>query len=397
MKALRFERREVRYAAAAISSRVRPGSGAATGPLKLVDEPAPMLPNDEWVRVWPRLAGICGSDLSTVDGQSSRYFEPFVSFPFVLGHEIVGETADHRRVVVEPVLGHACRGLEPPFPGAAPGDGDDFRHLVSGDLEPGLQIGFCESTGGGWATELIVHQSLLHEVPERLSDEHAVMIEPVACATHGVLRGKVSEGDTVAVIGAGTMGLGAVAALGRFTKAGTVLLGARYPVQHKFGRQLGASEVVGSGELGRAIRRHTGSFEIGGRLSGGADVVIDAVGSQSSLEEAIGLARPRGRVVVLGMPGRVDLDLTALWHRETELVGAYCYGTEDLDGRKVHTFELATELVEAAGLDRLVSAHYPLARYEDAVAHAAEAGPRGAVKVVFDVRNEKRRGLPRGS
>ncbi len=397
MKALRFERREVRYAAAAISSRLRPGSGAATGPLQLVDEPAPELPNDEWVRVYPRLAGICGSDLSTVDGQSGRYFEPFVSFPFVLGHEIVGETADRKRVVVEPVLGHACRGLEPPFPGAAPGDGNDLRHLVSGDLEPGLQIGFCESTGGGWATELVVHQSLLHEVPDELSDEHAVMIEPMACAIHGVLRGDVSDGDTVAVIGAGTMGLGAVAALRRFTRAGTVILGARYPVQHEFGRRLGADEVVGSGEIGRAVRRHTGSFEIGGRLSGGADVVIDAVGSQSSLEEAIGLARPRGRVVVLGMPGRVDIDLTALWHRETELVGAYCYGTEELDGRKVHTFELATELVEAAGLDQLVSAHYPLARYEDAVAHAAEAGPRGAVKVVFDVRNEKRRGLPRGS
>ena len=80
----------------------------------------PELPAGDWHRVYPRLTGICGSDLATVDGRSARYFDDYVSFPFVLGHEIVGELADSRRVVVEPVLGHAARGFDPPFEGTAP-------------------------------------------------------------------------------------------------------------------------------------------------------------------------------------------------------------------------------------------------------------------------------------
>jgi hypothetical protein len=100
-------------------------------------------------------------------------------------------------------------------------------------------------------------------------------------------------------------------------------------------------------------------------------------------------------VVLLGMPEVVEVDLTALWHRETELVGAYTYGTEELvDGRRATSFALAFELAGKVPFDRLLSATYPLARYEDAITHAAEAGRRGAVKVAFDLREEPRRGVP---
>lgn len=147
VKALEFSRKEARYVAAALSSRLRPGSGAATGPLSMVETDPVDLPGPGWHRVQTRLAGICGSDLATVDGRSARYFEPWVSFPFVPGHEVVGLLEDGSRVVLEPVLGHEARGFAPPFPGAAPGDGDDYRHLVSGHLEPGIQTGYCASTG----------------------------------------------------------------------------------------------------------------------------------------------------------------------------------------------------------------------------------------------------------
>ena len=99
----------------------------------------------------PRLTGICGSDLSTVEGHASTYFDDWISFPFVPGHEIVGLLDDGTRVVIEPVLGHEARGFAPPFEGAAPGDGDDYAHLATGPLEPGIQTGFCCSTGGGWS------------------------------------------------------------------------------------------------------------------------------------------------------------------------------------------------------------------------------------------------------
>ncbi len=75
-----------------------PGRGAAWGPLRLRDADVPDLPTPDWVRVRPRLSGICGSDLATIDGRSSRYFEPIVSFPFVPGHEVVGDRDDGTRV-----------------------------------------------------------------------------------------------------------------------------------------------------------------------------------------------------------------------------------------------------------------------------------------------------------
>lgn len=387
VKALEFSRKEVRYVAAAISSRIRPGSGASTGPLALVDTADVELPGPGWHRVATRLAGICGSDLATVDGKSSRYFEPWVSFPFIPGHEVVGDRDDGVRVILEPVLGHEARGFQPPFPGAAPGDGDDYRHLVGGDLEPGIQTGYCASTGGGWSTGFVAHKSQLHPVPDALSDEAAVMVEPAAVGVHAAMKARITEGQTVAIIGAGTMGLMSLAAIRHFCPGAMILIGAKYPEQQSLARALGADLVVDPRELSRAVRRASGSFMIGDDLSGGADVVIDAVGTAASVDQAIGTARPRGRVVLVGMPGKVSIDLTALWHRETELVGAYTYGTEELaDGTSRRSFDMAIELVSTADLGRLVSATYPLERYEEALSHAASAGSRGSIKVCFDLR-----------
>ena len=116
MKALEFDRKVLRFAAAHVAGSVLPGRGATVGPLRLADvDPFP-LPGPGWVQIRPRLAGICGSDLATLDGMSSRYFEPIVSFPFVPGHEVVADTHDGSRVVLEPVLGCVARGISPPCP-----------------------------------------------------------------------------------------------------------------------------------------------------------------------------------------------------------------------------------------------------------------------------------------
>ncbi len=401
MKALSFHRKPVRYAAAAVSSKVRAGAGARWGLLRLDDDAKPPKqpssegsPIEGWQRVYPRLSGICGSDLATIDGKSARYFEDYVSFPFVPGHEIVADTSDGRRVVVEPVLGHEARGFDPPFDQAAPGDGFDYRHLTCGHLKPGLQTGYCASTGGGWATELIAHETQLHQVPANFSDEQAVIIEPLAGGVHAALRSKAQAADTVAVIGAGTMGLLATVALRQYNNPANIIVGGRYSTQRQLALQYGADIAVDTTELTRAVRRAVGSFMIGDHLSGGADIVIDAVGSSSSLSQALSLCRPRGRVVVLGMPATVSLELTALWHREIEMVGCYAYGSESLpDGRLTTSMELAFEMAAKTDFGALVSATYPLSRYEDALSHAAEAGHRGAVKIAFDMRDERRRGI----
>jgi hypothetical protein len=96
--------------------------------------------------------------------------------------------------------------------------------------------------------------------------------------------------------------------------------------------------------------------------------------------------------VLVGMPGRVSVDLASLWHREVRLAGAYAYGTESVGKGSRPTFELALEAVAAARTGRLVSATYPIERFEEAVAHAGAAGRRGAVKVAFDLRARERGG-----
>jgi len=334
------------------------------------------------VRVRPRLAGICGSDLATVDGRSSRWFESVVSFPFTPGHEIVGDTEDGRRVVVDAVLGCEARGIEPRCRGCAGGASDRCERLHVGGLEPGLQTGFCCSTGGGWSQVMVASEDQLHQVPDEMSDEAAVMVEPLACALHAALS-TPTDGGVVAVLGAGTLGLCTIAALSVHGNPSRLIAGAKHPEQQRLARALGASEVVSGRELQRAVRRATGSFGYGdGTLTGGADVTYDCVGSAGSIASSIAMTRPGGTVVLVGMPATVTVDLTPLWQKQVRLQGAYAYGVEPRLGH-VRTFAAAMELSARLDLSRLVSARYPLGRYAAAIDHAAHAGARGAVKVAF--------------
>jgi threonine dehydrogenase-like Zn-dependent dehydrogenase len=414
---LLFERSLPRFAAARVVSSFGSGRAAGVGPLRLVDQDAPAVPAAGWVHVDPVLSGICGSDLATLDGRSSRYFEDIVSFPFVPGHEVVGTVAADTvgadggvlsagsRVVIQPVLGCAARGIDPPCPACRAGNVGNCGYLAFGHLRPGLQTGFCADTGGGWSTAgLVAHTSQLYAVPDELSDADAVTVEPLACAVHAVLAAPLEAGDVVAVLGAGTLGLLVTAALsqlavgGRCAPPSALLVGARYAHQQRLARELGATEALPPDQLARAVRRHSRSLSWGGpsgvtaTLSGGADVVFDCVGSAESIAQSLAMVRPRGTVALVGMPGKVTVDLAPLWHREVRLAGAYAYGTErpppspgERDGDGTPTFAVAFDVAQAQHTGRLVSATYPLTRFEDAVAHAGAAGRRGAVKIAFDV------------
>jgi threonine dehydrogenase-like Zn-dependent dehydrogenase len=402
VKGLVVERSLPRFAAARLISSIGgSGTSASVGPLRLTDLDAPDLPGPGWHRVQPLLAGICGSDLATLDGRSSRYFEDIVSFPFVPGHEVVGVVEDATpdglpvgtRVVVEPVLGCIPRGIDPPCPACAEGRVGGCERVAYGHIAPGLQIGFCADTGGGWSQAgLVAHGVQLHVVPDALSDDDAVMVEPTACAVHAAMAAGVEPGETVAVVGGGTVGLTTTAALRQLATPGALLVGAKYPHQRALAGELGADLAVTPAQLARAVRRRSRSLTTSGHLSGGADVVVDCVGSAESLTEALTMVRPRGRVVLVGMPGKMTVDLASLWHREVSVVGAYAYGCERTGRTVRRTFDIAMEVVAAARLGRLVSARYPLERFEEAVAHAGAAGRRGAVKVVFEVQPRSRKG-----
>ncbi len=396
MRALVFTRNEFKYALSKALAPVSSSSALNLGPLKLKDiDPLSKPANEGWERILPRLSGICGSDLSTLSGKTSRYFEPLVSFPFVMGHEIVANNEKGERVVVDAVLGHAARGLKPPHSPSGPESNShpdtsleikDYDYLISGELPPGIQTGNCEATGGGWGKELLAHSSQLHNVPVDFSDEAAVMVEPVASGIHAALKAKALAGDLAVVIGGGTIGLAVTAALRKYTPVEKILVAAKYSTQQKLALEMGADEAVAPDEIVRLTRRFAGCKMTGNFLSGGADVAIDAVGSAGSIKTGMQLVRPRGRLIACGMPGTSMLDLAPLWHREVELTGAYAYGMElDLE-KPVHTFELAFELVKSAGFENLVSEFYTLEQYKDAINHAWEAGSRGDFKIVFDFR-----------
>ncbi len=397
MKALLLERLPHRFAAARAASVIGgSGSGIGIGPLRLAEIEPRQLPGDRWRRITPLLAGICGSDLSTLDGESSRYFEDLVSFPFVPGHEIVATLADGddagTRVVVEPVLSCVVRGITPLCPSCAAGRTGACERVAFGHLRPGLQTGYCADTGGGWSEELVAHEAQLHRVPSELTDDEAVLVEPTACAIHAALSGAIVPGERIAILGAGTLGLCTLAALRQFSLPAVVICAAKHPVQRRFAAELGADVIVKPAELGRGVRRITGTLALSSdagaidRLAGGADAVFDCVGNASSINQALEVVRPGGRVVLVGMPGSVRVDLAPLWQREISLIGTYAYGTEQLPSGPHSTFSLSMDLVRSASLGRLVSAHYPLDRYEEAVRHAANAGRRGSVKIVFDLR-----------
>jgi len=398
MKALQVERSLPRFAVARIASEWRAGAGGRFGPLRLVDADPPALPGPGWQRLLPRLTGICGSDLATVDGRSSRWFEPIVSFPFVPGHEVVADTEDGRRAVIEPVLGCQARGIVPMCPACTDGRRRHCVNLTGGHVTPGLQTGYCHDTGGGWSLAFAAHESQLHYVPDGLADEAAVLIEPLACAVHAALHhpgsGPAGSGEelTAVVIGAGTLGLCTVAALARFRDdVARIIAVAKYSHQKELATRLGATSVAEPGELRRAVRRATGSWILdSGQLSGGAPIVIDCVGSAASLADALAVTAPGGALVLAGMPAPATIDLTPLWQREVSVAGSYTYGPEPAAGGR-HSFDLAFELAETVGLQRLLSATYPLERAAEAIEHAAAAGRRGAVKIAFDMRGEKKR------
>ncbi|MCM0619423.1 zinc-dependent alcohol dehydrogenase [Nocardioides bruguierae] len=384
----------------AMGSRM-PGilSGFAA-PLRVASPEAPKATGKPgWARLRTRLSGICGSDLGMLSGRTSLYFSAVVSLPFTPGHEVVADLVDDcedlpagTRVVVDPVLTCAARGVES-CEACAVGATNRCSRITVGHLSPGLQTGFCADTGGGWGQQLVAHRSQLHPVPDALTDEQAVLVEPIACAVHTALRAGVQPGDRVLVSGAGAVGLLATLALRELTPAAEVLVVAKHPLQKEIARLAGATDVVAPSEVLRRVRRSTGAFQLRPEFSrpyllGGVDVAIDAVGSAASLETAMGATRAGGRVVVSGMPAPANL--SALWFRELELVGTYASARTEAsltgpDGAERGSFDAAVDLAAHEAVAAMADsvARYPLHRWREAIDHAHSAGRLGTVKVAF--------------
>jgi threonine dehydrogenase-like Zn-dependent dehydrogenase len=354
----------------------------------------PALPGDDWVRLRPILSGICGTDLSLLTGHASAVLSPFASFPAVLGHEVVGEVEERgERVVLDPIISCAVRGHRP-CEWCAVGQAR-FCAGAAGDdeLGPGMLIGYSADLPGGWSTGMIAHRSQLHPVPERLSDEAAVMVEPFSVALHAVLAEPPERGARVLVIGGGTLGLCTVAALRLAAPGSDVVLVARHAAQRQMGERLGAFATLGGRDAAvQAAVRHAGARahrSILGQtvLSGGFAQVYDAVGSRASLSDALRATAPGDRLVLVGGPAEIrGLDLTLAWTRELRVTGTYVYGDEPSVAGAPHTMDEALRLLAEnpdLPLGELVTHRFRLEDWPRAMRTALRRGPSGAIKVAF--------------
>jgi threonine dehydrogenase-like Zn-dependent dehydrogenase len=387
--ALTFERSIPSFAIVKASGGRPDVATSALSMLHLGDVPEPELPAPSWVRVMPTLSGICGSDLAAIGGHASLYLDPLTSYPFVPGHEVVGTLDDGTRVVIEPALGCKVRGINPPCPRCAEGRPGLCYNVTEGPIEVGLQTGYCAGTGGGWGEVLVAHPSQLHHVPDTLTDDAAVLIEPFACCVHAALRGDAGKDDFVVVLGAGTIGLLTVAAVKMFTPPKRLIAVAKHPEQRDLARKLGADQVIAPADVFQRIRFATAARRLDGMdrplLLGGADVTFDCVGRADSLNDAVRFTREGGTVVAVGMPGEEKVDWAPIWQRELTVMGAYAYGTEPkLKGKA--TFDAAFEAAPELHLQNLTGPLFGLGEYRDAIAYAMSAGRLGAVKVAFDLR-----------
>lgn len=361
------------------------------------------LPGPQWVRIKTRYGGICGSDMGTIFLKDSPALSAFVSFPFTLGHENVGIIAEvgqqvesfapGDRAVVEPLLPCATRGIEPPCEFCQRGEFSLCQNFTEGNLAPGFAIGACRDTGGSWSPSFVAHQSQLFPVPENVSDENALIVEPFSTALHAVMRNLPKDDDTVLVLGAGVIGLCTVAALRALGSGARVIVVAKYPFQGEMAQQFGADEVVylREGDYFQALAEAMGGKLykplLGKRVMvGGADIVYECVGSANSIDDSLRLTRSGGTVVLMGLAAiPKGVDWTPIWLNELTIKGSYWCGTETFQGRRMRTFQLALDWMAEGKLDlaSMVTHRFRLDDYKRALTVTANKRRHQVIKSVF--------------
>ncbi|MFA5884906.1 MAG: alcohol dehydrogenase catalytic domain-containing protein [Acidimicrobiia bacterium] len=293
-----------------------------------IDDPA-----GDGAMVEVRASSLCGSDLHMIG---------YGPIPCVLGHEFAGVLDDGTPVAVDP--SNPC--------GECPECRTGRRHLCNNGLILGI------TADGGMAERVRVRPDALIRLPAGLPVEHACLVEPLAVAVHGLEQGGIAGGERVAVVGAGSIGLAAVASA---AAAGCAVdLEARHDTQRVAGERLGAL----------------------GPTSGGYDVVFEAAGTQSALDRAVELVRPGGLVVFLStfwegvtMPG------VAAMMKEATFKWAFTYAHHG-GGRDVDTAAaLLARRPEIA--TTLITHRFPLADAPEAFRVAADRA-HGAIKVVLE-------------
>lgn len=274
------------------------------------------------VKIKINACGICGSDLHEYrDG------------PFIIPAKPHPLTGQHKGPVT---LGHEFSAqVVEAGPGAekfSPGDRVTMNALIvcgqchycrQGAFNMCIKLG---STGfaanGGFARFAAVKEYSLYSLPDSVSDDAGAFVEPLAVAVRAVKRSRLQIGDTVAVVGAGPIGL-LVLEVCLAAGADKVFVIEPMPARRALAKKLGAFDVYdpGEGDPGKAIAGYTANLR--------ADVAFDCVGSQPSFDTAIKVTGRRGRICVAGLSLKpIQVPFIRLWGHEKEITFSSGYENE---------------------------------------------------------------------
>ena len=311
------------------------------------------------VLVRSHFAGVCGTDVAIATG---TFVDPrWVRFPVVLGHEWSGTIAELGRGVTDLAAGDrvVCEGTVPC------GHCARCRRGQTNLCENYDQIGFTRS--GGYGEFVLVPRRVVHRLPDRVSLEEAVLIEPGSCVLRALRRGNPQPGARIGVIGVGTLGSLALTLARLYSPAALLAFGLREQ-ELELGARLGAEtlNVLDEDAIATALAS--------------LDLVVECAGTPGAVELATRLVRLGGHVVLLGIAGegkQLELPADRLVLGDITVVGNLSYDSAtwtDLVGL------LDNGLVELAPL---ITHRFALADFADAFELLLR--PRGLVaKVVLE-------------
>ena len=329
------------------------------------DVPRPTLQADTDVIVQVDTTTICGSDLHILKGDT-----PEVSDGRILGHEAVGTAVEvgtgvktvrvGDRILVSCISAcGTCRFCrEGRYGQCLGGGGWILGHLIDGTQAEYVRVPFADTS--------------TYPVPNEAVDEEILMLADILPTAYevGVLNGHVQPGDSVAVVGAGPIGLSAITGAKLFSPGLVIsidLADARLDVAKQFGADL----TINNDRQDAVAVIH----ELTDGL--GVDVAIEAVGVPSTFELCASLVRPGGHVANIGVHGRsATLHLESLWTRDVTITT----GLVDTSSTPTLLRLLSSRQIEAA---RFVTHHFGLHQMIEAYDVFARASDTGAVKVVL--------------
>ncbi len=405
MKALSFHFSYPRLAAAKIFGAFSAGGTlSGLGPLRYGDVPDPTLLGDDWVVIETRYCGICGSDVKQawLEGAFDNPLSAVISFPHVIGHEIVGTVVEAGkdvsavkkgdRVACFPWITCRVRGL-PECEACKAGALAQCRSFTAGRFGPGMHHGTCRALSGGFATYRPAHASACFPIPGDVTFEEGALADPFAVCLHAIGKAPPREGETALVFGCGALGMMLIHLLARL-HPGVTIWGVDVHASmrdkvlaagaHDFFALPPAALVAEIGERTKTpLMRPLGGLPW---LQGGVDRVYDTVATARTLETGIRVVRPHGTLVMVGVSPPARFEWTPIYFKELSVIGASGYGMETVDGKREHAFAHYLDLVARRRLEpvSMVTHTYPMREYRTGFLAARQKAKSGSIKVLLE-------------